>query len=75
MGRVLKKAGWRRESLVLSRYTESQPNGQKIHFYFSKIFWGGAGPNDKGFSRKHILEGYDHSFDSFFLMTVALITR
>ncbi|KAJ6995464.1 hypothetical protein NC653_018052 [Populus alba x Populus x berolinensis] len=24
---------------------------------FSKIFWGGPGPNDKGLSRKHILEG------------------
>jgi len=24
---------------------------------FSKIFWGGPGPSDKGLSRKHILEG------------------
>ena len=24
---------------------------------FSKIFWGGPGSNDKGLSRKHILEG------------------
>ena len=24
---------------------------------FSKNFWGGPGPNDKGLSRKHILEG------------------
>lgn len=41
MGRVLKKAGWRREELVLS----------------TKIFWGGSGPNDKGLSHKHLIEG------------------
>ncbi len=23
----------------------------------TKIFWGGSGPNDKGLSRKHIVEG------------------
>ncbi len=41
MGRVIKKAGWRREGLVLS----------------SKIFWGGDGPNDVGLSHKRIFEG------------------
>jgi aryl-alcohol dehydrogenase-like predicted oxidoreductase len=41
MGRVLKQAGWRRESLVLS----------------TKIFWGGDGPNDVGLSHKHVIEG------------------
>lgn len=41
MGRVLKDAGWPRESVVLS----------------TKIFWGGAGPNDQGLSHKHVLEG------------------
>lgn len=41
MGRVIKAAGWRRESLVLS----------------SKIFWGGDGPNDTGLSHKHVYEG------------------
>ena len=41
MGNVLKKAGWKRSDLVVS----------------TKIFWGGEGPNDKGLSRKHILEG------------------
>ena len=41
MGRVLKKVGWRRESLVLS----------------TKIFWGGQGPNDVGLSHKHLIEG------------------
>lgn len=33
--------GWRREDLVVS----------------TKVFWGGEGPNDKGLSRKHIIEG------------------
>ena len=53
MGQVFKKAGWQRTDLVVS----------------TKIFWGGvaqgpgnpykAGPNDKGLSRKHIIEGTD----------------
>jgi len=53
MGEVLRKAGWRRADLVLS----------------TKIFWGGRpdpdggpyiyGANDRGLSRKHILEGTD----------------
>jgi voltage-dependent potassium channel beta subunit len=41
MGNVLKKTGWRRESLVIS----------------TKIFWGGDAPNDTGLSHKHIVEG------------------
>jgi voltage-dependent potassium channel beta subunit len=41
MGKVIKKAGWKRSDLVLS----------------TKIFWGGDGPNEKGLSRKHIIEG------------------
>ncbi len=41
MGGVIRRAGWRREDLVLS----------------TKIFWGGDGPNDTGLSRKHIMEG------------------
>ena len=41
MGRVLKRAGWQRSDLVIS----------------TKIFWGGDGPNDRGLSRKHIMEG------------------
>ncbi len=41
MGRALRKAGWRRESLVIS----------------TKIFWGGSGPNDRGLSHKHVIEG------------------
>jgi len=41
MGRALKAQGWRRESYVLS----------------TKIFWGGPGPNDRGLSHKHVVEG------------------
>ena len=41
MGRVIQHFGWRRSDLVLS----------------TKIFWGGNGPNDRGLSRKHIVEG------------------
>ncbi len=45
IGRSIKKAGWKRSDLVLA----------------TKIFWGGSGPNDKGLSRKHIIEGTDAS--------------
>ncbi|PIQ08547.1 MAG: aldo/keto reductase [Ignavibacteriales bacterium CG18_big_fil_WC_8_21_14_2_50_31_20] len=45
MGRVIKRAEWKRSDLVLS----------------TKIFWGGSGVNDRGLSRKHILEGTDAS--------------
>ena len=41
MGNVIKKAGWKRSGLVVS----------------TKIFWGGEGPNDRGLSRKHLIEG------------------
>ena len=37
--------GMRREDLVIS----------------SKVFWGGDGPNDRGLSRKHIIEGCHNS--------------
>mgnify|MGYP000999221397 CR=1 FL=1 len=45
MGNVIKKTGWRREDLVIS----------------TKIFWGGEGPNDRGLSHKHIIEGVNNS--------------
>ncbi len=41
MGNIIKRAGWKRSDLVLS----------------TKIFWGGDGVNDRGLSRKHIIEG------------------
>jgi voltage-dependent potassium channel beta subunit len=67
MGQVINKAGWRREDLVIS----------------TKIFWGGApqaagqpfkaGPNDRGLSRKHILEGTDASLKRLDLDYVDLL--
>jgi voltage-dependent potassium channel beta subunit len=45
MGKVIKKAGWKRSDLVIS----------------TKIFWGGEGPNNTGLSRKHIIEGANAS--------------
>ena len=45
MGKVIKKAGWKRSDLVLS----------------TKIFWGGNGVNDQGLSHKHIIEGTNAS--------------
>ncbi|CAM6100164.1 unnamed protein product [Calypogeia fissa] len=41
MGQAIKELGWKRSDLVIS----------------TKLFWGGQGPNDKGLSRKHIVEG------------------
>jgi voltage-dependent potassium channel beta subunit len=41
MGAAFRKLGLRRSDLVIS----------------TKIFWGGDGPNDRGLSRKHVLEG------------------
>jgi voltage-dependent potassium channel beta subunit len=57
MGEVLKKAGWARKDLVIS----------------TKIFWGGQGPNDRGLSRKHILEGTDAALKRLQLDYVDLI--
>jgi len=45
MGAAIRKLGLRRSDLVIS----------------TKIFWGGDGPNDRGLSRKHVLEGTDAS--------------
>jgi voltage-dependent potassium channel beta subunit len=57
MGKVLQKAGWKRSDLVLS----------------TKIFWGGEGPNDRGLSRKHIIEGLDASLERMQLDYVDLV--
>lgn len=40
MGNILAKSGWGRDTFVVS----------------SKVFWGGTLPNQKGLSRKHIIE-------------------
>ncbi|KAJ7559833.1 hypothetical protein O6H91_04G105300 [Diphasiastrum complanatum] len=41
MGQAIKELGWKRSDVVIA----------------TKLFWGGPGPNDKGLSRKHIIEG------------------
>jgi voltage-dependent potassium channel beta subunit len=45
LGKAIKALEWRREDLVVT----------------TKIFWGGSGPNDRGLSRKHIIEGMRNS--------------
>lgn len=45
MGNVIKAKGWRREDLVIS----------------TKIFFGGDGPNNRGLSHKHIIEGVNNA--------------
>lgn len=57
MGNAIKRAGWKRSDLVLS----------------TKIFWGGEGVNDKGLSRKHIVEGLDASLKRLQLDYVDLV--
>jgi voltage-dependent potassium channel beta subunit len=57
MGTVIRKAGWKRSDLVIA----------------TKIFWGGRGPNDKGLSRKHIVEGTKASLERLQMDYVDLI--
>ncbi len=57
MGSVIKKAGWKRSDLVIS----------------TKLFWGGGGVNDKGLSRKHIVEGMNASLKRLQMDYVDLI--
>ena len=57
MGEAFKKAGWKRSDLVVS----------------TKIFWGGQGPNDRGLSRKHIVEGTDAALERLQMDYVDLI--
>jgi voltage-dependent potassium channel beta subunit len=51
MGDIIEKEGWKRSDLVIA----------------TKIFWGGKGPNDRGLSRKHIMEGIDASLERMHL--------
>ena len=57
MGKVIKKAEWKRSDLVIS----------------TKIFWGGQGVNDKGLSRKHIIEGTDAALKRLHMDYVDLV--
>ena len=57
MGNVVQRAGWKRSDLVVS----------------TKIFWGGSGPNDRGLSRKHIVEGTDAALERLQMDYVDLI--
>ncbi|KAJ3018515.1 hypothetical protein HKX48_002836 [Thoreauomyces humboldtii] len=58
MGRAIKHFEWKRSDLVIS----------------TKIYWGvGGGPNDKGLSRKHIIEGTKASLARLQLDYVDLI--
>ncbi|HZW03742.1 MAG TPA: aldo/keto reductase [Anaerolineaceae bacterium] len=57
MGKVLKKMGWAREDYVVS----------------TKIFWGGDGPNDRGLSYKHIVEGVNKALKRLQLDYVDLV--
>lgn len=57
MGNVLKTVGWRRETYVVS----------------TKIFWGGEGPNERGLSTKHIVEGVNSALRRLQLDYVDLV--
>ncbi len=57
MGRVLQRAGWKRSELVIS----------------TKLFWGGKGQNQRGLSRKHIVEGLDASLERLKLPYVDIL--
>ncbi|MFO8044185.1 MAG: aldo/keto reductase, partial [Alkalispirochaeta sp.] len=57
MGKAIKKLGLARKDYVVS----------------TKIFWGGTGPNDRGLSRKHIVEGVRAALDRMQLDYVDLV--
>ena len=57
MGEVLARSGWNRSDIVVS----------------TKIFWGGEGPNRRGLSRKHVLEGVDAALARLRLQYVDLV--
>ena len=57
LGKAIKRTGWKRSDLVLS----------------TKIFWGGKGVNDRGLSRKHVIEGMRASLSRMELDYVDLV--
>ena len=57
MGNVIKRTGWKRSDLVIS----------------TKIFWGGKGPNDRGLSRNHVIEGTNAALERLQLEYVDLL--
>jgi voltage-dependent potassium channel beta subunit len=57
MGQALKDLGWARKDYLVS----------------TKIFWGGEGPNDRGLSYKHIIEGTHNALKRLQLEYVDLI--
>jgi len=57
MGEALKDLGWARKDYLVS----------------TKIFWGGKGPNDRGLSYKHIIEGTNSALKRLQLEYVDLI--
>lgn len=57
MGKALAELGWGRDEYVVS----------------TKIFWGGQGPNQRGLSRKHVVEGVDAARKRFQLDHLDLV--
>lgn len=57
MGEALKALGWARKDYLIS----------------TKIFWGGDGPNDRGLSYKHIIEGVNGALQRLQLDYVDLV--
>jgi len=57
MGEVLEQTGWSRDQYVVS----------------TKIFWGGSGPNQRGLSFKHVVEGTEASLRRMKLHHVDLL--
>lgn len=57
MGEALRELGWSRDRYLVS----------------TKIFWGGDGPNQRGLSRKHIVEGVQAALKRFQLEHLDLV--
>ncbi|KAI9295113.1 voltage-dependent potassium channel, beta subunit [Neoconidiobolus thromboides FSU 785] len=57
IGNIIQKLCWRRSEFTIS----------------TKLFWGGRGPNERGLSRKHILEGLEASLERLQLDYVDIV--